>query len=167
MDKLQNALKIFGLENNQYTIDDIKKVYRQLASKNHPDKGGNTETMQLINNAFDELSKFFIDNITLDVNQEQAAQAFDFEFINELKNMPGVTIEVCGYWVWLSGSTFPHREVISKLGFKFSGSKKMWYWSPTIDMSVCRRGSKSMKNIRQSYGSTIIEQEKRPGISHQ
>ncbi len=49
MDKLQNAIVIFGLENGQYTLNDIKQAYRKLASANHPDKGGNTETMQLIN----------------------------------------------------------------------------------------------------------------------
>jgi hypothetical protein len=131
-----------------------------LASANHPDKGGNTETMQLINTAFAELCKYFETNQTLDINQEQeTAQNFDFSFLDTLKTLMGIKIEVCGYWVWLSGNTYPHKETISNLGFKYSGAKKSWYWSPTINISNYRRGSKSMKQIRKDYGSKIIETE--------
>ena len=160
MDKLQNAIVIFGLENGQYTLSDIKLIYRKLASVNHPDKGGNTETMQLINTAFAELCKHFETNQTLDINQEQeTAQNFDFSFLDTLKTLTGIKIEVCGYWVWLSGNTYPHKETISNLGIKYSGAKKSWYWSPTINVSSFRRGSKSMKQIRKDYGSKIIETE--------
>lgn len=160
MDKLQNAIVIFGLENGQYTINDIKQAYRKLASANHPDKGGNTETMQLINTAFTELCKYFEDNTTLDINQEQeTVPTFDFSFLDTLKTLQGVIIEVCGYWVWLSGNTYSHKEIISNLGFKYSGAKKSWYWSPTINITNYKRGSKSMKQIRKDYGSKIIETE--------
>jgi len=160
MDKLQNAVNVFSLENGQYTLADIKQIYRKLASVNHPDKGGNTEIMQLINTAFEELCKFFVSNSTLDINQDEAnTNSINFDFIQTLKTMVGVTIEVCGYWVWLSGDTFPYRDKIKELGFKFSGAKKSWYWSPTIDTNSFKRGSKSMKNIRKQYGSTIIETE--------
>ncbi len=165
MDKLQNAIVIFGLENGQFTLADIKQTYRKLASANHPDKGGNTETMQLINTAFAELCKYFETNQTLDINQEQeTAQNFDFSFLDILKTMHGVIIEVCGYWVWLSGNTYPHKETISNLGFKFSGAKKSWYWSPTISITNYKRGSKSMKQIRKDYGSQIIQTEMQPAI---
>ena len=166
MDKLQNAIVIFGLENGQYTLSDIKQIYRKLASVNHPDKGGNTETMQLINTAFDELCKYFETNQTLDINQEQeTAQSFDFSFLDILKTMHGVIIEVCGYWVWLSGNTYPYKETISNLGFKFSGAKKSWYWSPTINITNYKRGSKSMKQIRKDYGSQIIQTEMQAAIN--
>ena len=165
MDKLQNAIVLFGLDNGQFTLVDIKQVYRKLASANHPDKGGNTETMQLINTAFAELCKYFETNETLDINQEQeTAQSFDFSFLDTLKTLHGVIIEVCGYWVWLSGNTYPYKEAISNLDFKFSGAKKSWYWSPTINITNYKRGSKSMKQIRKDYGSKIIETERQAAI---
>ena len=166
--KLQNAIAIFELANGRYSINDIKRVYRKLASANHPDKGGNTETMQLINTAFAELCKFFESgNQTLDVNElgNEEAKKFDFNFIMALKKMHGVKIEVCGYWVWLSGDTYSHHEAIKALGFKFSGAKKSWYWSPTINQSSYRRGCKSMKGIRVQYGSTIIPTEPQVAIN--
>jgi hypothetical protein len=39
------------------TCADVNKNYKQAAVKNHPDKGGNTEQMQEINNAKDNLKK--------------------------------------------------------------------------------------------------------------
>ena len=166
MNKLENAIVIFGLENGQYSLSDVKQVYRKLASANHPDKGGSTETMQLINTAFSELCRYFELNATLDINQEtETNHSFDFSFVDTLKTLHGVVIEVCGYWVWLSGNTYPHKETISNLGFKFSGAKKSWYWSPTIDTSKYKRGSKSMKNIRQEFGSKIIKTESQAAIN--
>ena len=164
--KLSNAIVIFGLENGQYKLNDVKQVYRKLASANHPDKGGSNETMQLINTAFSELCKYFELNATLDINQEaETNHSFDFSFLDTLKTLHGVVIEICGYWVWLSGDTYPHKETISNLGFKFSGAKKSWYWSPTIDTSKYKRGSKSMKNIRQEFGSQIIKTEAQAAIN--
>lgn len=44
-----------GVDRNA-TPDDIKKAYRKLASKHHPDKGGTTEQFQAIQVAYDTLS---------------------------------------------------------------------------------------------------------------
>lgn len=32
------------------TLQDVKELYRTLAKQHHPDRGGNLETMQAINN---------------------------------------------------------------------------------------------------------------------
>ncbi len=37
------------------TLDEGAKMYRELASKHHPDHSGNTSDMQEINNEWDEL----------------------------------------------------------------------------------------------------------------
>ncbi len=47
--------KILGVEKTA-TPDDIKKAYRKLASKHHPDRGGDTATFQQIQEAYSVLS---------------------------------------------------------------------------------------------------------------
>jgi DnaJ-class molecular chaperone len=50
-----NPYKILGVD--KYASDkDIKKAYRRLAIKEHPDKGGNADTFKEINNAYETLS---------------------------------------------------------------------------------------------------------------
>ena len=45
---------------NVATIAELKNQYKKLAFKNHPDRGGNTETMQQINAEYDALLKSII-----------------------------------------------------------------------------------------------------------
>jgi len=47
--------KILGVEKNA-TADEIKKAYRALAHKYHPDKGGDAEKFKEINEAYQVLS---------------------------------------------------------------------------------------------------------------
>ena len=41
--------------NHPQTLEELKKQYKQLAVKHHPDKGGNTTDMQEINAKYDRL----------------------------------------------------------------------------------------------------------------
>jgi len=50
-----NHYNTLGVDKNA-TPDDIKKAYRKLASKHHPDKGGDTAMFQSIQTAYDILS---------------------------------------------------------------------------------------------------------------
>ena len=45
--------------NNCNTLDELKKEYRRLAMQNHPDRGGDAETMKAINAEYDNLFPLF------------------------------------------------------------------------------------------------------------
>lgn len=51
---MENYYKILDVDENS-TAEDIKKSYRSLASKHHPDKGGDTATFQKIQQAYSVL----------------------------------------------------------------------------------------------------------------
>lgn len=52
---MENFYQILGVKETA-TQDEIKKVYRKLAVKHHPDKGGSEETFKKISEAYDTLS---------------------------------------------------------------------------------------------------------------
>jgi len=55
---IPDAIKVFGIKQDEIADKDlIKKTYRQLAIRNHPDRGGSTQAMQDVNDAFATLSK--------------------------------------------------------------------------------------------------------------
>ena len=52
---MQNPYQTLGVTRDA-TADDIKRAYRKLASKHHPDRGGDTKVFQEIQTAYDTLS---------------------------------------------------------------------------------------------------------------
>ncbi len=50
------ALSVLGLA-DPVTVDDVRLAYRRLAMRYHPDRGGDTETLQRINEAYVLLAK--------------------------------------------------------------------------------------------------------------
>ena len=73
--------------------------------------------------------------------------------INALCKIPGLIVELCGCWLWISGDTRPHKEELKAAGCRWSSSKKMWYWRHQEDGAHWSRGKKSMGEIRMKYGS--------------
>jgi DnaJ-class molecular chaperone len=58
--KFEEAMKLFGFKvESKQTCVSIKKKYRELALKVHPDQGGNAALFILINKAFEVLYKVF------------------------------------------------------------------------------------------------------------
>jgi curved DNA-binding protein len=64
---MQNPYQILGVDRNA-TADEIKRAYRRLASKHHPDKGGDKAKFQEIQAAYEQLTN----------PQPQAPQGFNF-----------------------------------------------------------------------------------------
>lgn len=80
--------------------------------------------------------------------------------MDAIRELPGLEIEVCGRWVWVSGSTKEHRATLKELGLRFARKKEKWYWRPP-DHKSRRRGHRGMPmdHIRGKYGSKRIDKE--------
>lgn len=138
------------------TLEELKKMYRKLALANHPDCGGDVETMKEVNAEYDTLFVMLKnthknkDGKTYTKETDEAPSYFR-ELINALIKMNGVAIEVIGIFVWVSGNTKAHKEELKKLGFKWHSKKECWYKAPE---GYRRSGNKeySMNDIRDMYG---------------
>ena len=152
------------------SIEQIKKRYRELAQKFHPDHaGGSNEIMKEINLQYEQQKgrKFTGVNHETGKSYEQNFDPFDGyrEIINQLLNIPNITIELCGTWLWVTGVKKEDKEkqaILKELNFSFSGKKIAWYWKP--GEKKYRKKSKrelNLDEIRNLYGSERVNNHNR------
>jgi len=141
------------------TLEELKAQYKQLAKKHHPDRGGDTATMQAINAEYDTLFPLLKDvhknkdGETYTARQTSTETADQFkDLITELMKMDDIVIEVIGCFVWVTGDTKPHREKLKALKFRWHSKKTAWYLKPE---DYKRRSHKDydLDEIRTMYGS--------------
>lgn len=136
-------------------LAEVKRRYKELALLHHPDRGGNTATMQDINNQYEQITK----NPFFNFKHESKAKQDDFiiypELIDQVLKLPGITVELIGDWLWISGNTYPHRAILKDLGFFFAPKKTMWYYRPP-EYKSSKGKPKSIEEIRNKYGSSIL-----------
>ncbi|ODS24767.1 molecular chaperone DnaJ [Candidatus Endobugula sertula] len=153
---IQDAAKILQLV-GEITPKIAKAAYRKAAMEYHPDRNpAGAEMMKIINAAYDVL-KDYTGNVSAneqgtETNNENYSEAVNTA-LNAIIHLAGLNIEICGAWVWVSGDTRTHREVLKVAGFKYASKKKCWYFRPS-DWRSASRGAYSMDEIRDKYGSS-------------
>lgn len=145
---------------NIRTLDELKAAYRRLALKYHPDMGGSTEIMQEINNEHDELFEQLKSrhNAAADADHQTTETPEEFrDIIEQLLKLDGLTVELCGSWLWIGGNTREHKDALKAAGCRWSNNKKLWYWRHAEDGARWSRGRRSMGEIRTKYGSQVFD----------
>lgn len=145
---------------NINTLDELKAAYRRLSMKYHPDRGGDTATMQEINAEHDELFERLKKqhNASADEFHQTTETPEEFrEIIELLLKLEGLTVELCGSWLWIGGDTRQHKETLKAAGCRWSNNKKLWYWHHAEEGRKWRRGKATMSDIRTKYGSQVFD----------
>lgn len=148
--------------NNPANLDELKKQYKHLAQKHHPDVGGDTATMQAINAEYEERFKVLKRTQNTQAAEDATGKtktttesAGDFiAIVSILLGLDGLEVELCGRWLWIGGNTWAHKEALKAAGCRWSSSKQRWSWHFAEDGDRWHRGTKSMSQIRSKYGST-------------
>ena len=144
------------------SLADLKKEYRELALKHHPDKGGSVETMAEINNEYEKLFKILKQGKKVHVGNDEYADsselAEDFIYIiNAIINLEGVVIKLVGEWLWVTGDTAKYKTVFKANRFRWSVNKKAWYYNPDPEWRKKSRKKLSLGEIERFYGSKRID----------
>ncbi len=146
-------------------VNQIKKEYHRLALLHHPDRGGDTATMQTINAEYQEVlarcdgqvSKGFDGKdhtYTYNVEVEQAVMDKIAEILSH--KLVDTELELVGTWVWVGGETFQHKDILGKeLKMNFSRRHQKWSWHN--GPKYRRRNKLSYDEIRAAYGSQKYE----------
>ncbi len=149
---------------NIKTLDELKKAYRKLAAKLHPDNGGSTEEMKKLNAEYDEMFKK-VKNFrtsasgeTYESKTETTETAAMFrEVIEKIINL-NVDIDICGSWVWVTGSTYEVKDILKAAGFRWANNKKAWYWHSPEDGSRNRK-KMTLDEIKALHGCESVKKK--------
>lgn len=165
--------KYFSKVNN---LQELRKQYRDLLKKFHPDNGGNVSDMQEVNAEYDKLFKAMKDrheNESADSNKSDNSSSntkthyndnmYDWgndkalrEALEKIIAFEGIEILICGQWIWVSGNTYQYKKELKEIGFKLASQKKQWYYHTDIFIKKSHK-SLSMDEIRDYYGSTKVQ----------
>ena len=138
------------------TLDELKKEYRRLAMIHHPDHGGDTATMQAINGEYSEAFARLKNQHNAAADEAHQTTETPEEFItiiSQLLRFPGLIVELCGSWLWITGETYAIKDQLKAAGCRWSSSKKAWYWHHPEEGSRWHKGTATMSDIRTKYGS--------------
>jgi hypothetical protein len=140
------------------TLAEIKATYKQLAMEHHPDRGGDTTTMQAINTEYAFASALILKGANLSQDETEQEIRFSKEYrkiIEQIAHLPLITIELVGLWIWVTGNTYPIRKELKAAGLMFAFKKQVWYYR-SEDLKECRGSNKTLDEIRGKYGSEEI-----------
>lgn len=138
--------------------NEIKLRYKQLAKEHHPDLGGCVETMKTINAQYESVLTGAYQRAGKSISEIDELIAQDNilrEKLNEIIQYPGVNVELCGSWLWVSGETKPLKELLKSSGFNWAAKKLCWFWRSDKSKSKNRK-TFTLDEIRSLHGSKTI-----------
>lgn len=147
------------------TLDGLRKLYRKLVVRYHPDNGGSEEAIKEINAEYDILFKRLKSNFehkdTYKNATEKQKQQYDWqkdkqirEMVIQLSKFRNIKVEIIGVWIWVS-NCYEYRKELKELGFHWARQKQMWYLH-FDDFHKFSFKPASMSYIREKYGSVEV-----------
>ena len=159
---------------NLSSMEIVKKQYRKLAMKYHPDRNKDKEAEEIfkaINNEYEKAINIAKEN---ELKKSKSKKEEDFiknqyknssnfrNIIDKLIQLVNINIEICGTWIYINGNTYPIKDYLKEeFGAFWSKSKKCWIISPEGKNFRKTKGykGKNMSSIRNVYGSEKIKSE--------
>jgi hypothetical protein len=144
--------------NSNLDIQELKNQYKTLAKKYHPDLGGSNEAMKIINLEYEFLFNLISKGSGASTSTEEFELEKEFmDVIQKISILNGIIIELIGKWIWVSGNTILHKDVLKSFGLKWSRNKQMWYWNN--EKGYRRTSNYSIDEIRVRYGTKVMNRE--------
>ncbi len=63
-----------------------------------------------------------------------------------------IEVEICGSWIWVSGNTREHKEILKNLKFRYAHKKQAWYYHTEPYRKKSKR-ELTLDEIRDMFGS--------------
>jgi hypothetical protein len=145
---------------NFLTVEQIKAEYRRLAMLHHPDRGGDTATMQEINQQYTAALK----RCDGQQSKDDAGNDHTYRYnaVREQEVMDALhailrikmdaKIWLIGCWIWIVGDTRPVKDQLKALGCMWHAKRLAWYWR-TAEQGKWRSHSPlGLDGLAEKYG---------------
>jgi len=153
---------------NLTSLAEVKLRYRELALKYHPDRGGDLKTMQMINVQYPQA----VACIKIHTTQKDTPNYCNWQkqkdiapeimnIINKFQYCKGLSLEICGLWLWIGGETRIYKEYLKENGCLWAPVKKLWYWRAEENRKKWPSKALSMDEIRLNHGSQQYHPEEK------
>lgn len=142
---------------NVKTLEELRKEYKNLLKKFHPDnQNGSEEICKEINIEYDIVLERIKNGFTYENTSENYSSKFNNMFKDIISKIININadIEIIGSWIWVTGNTFPYKDLLKTLGFKWCNNKKAWTFH---ELPSTNRKKMSMEKIRSIYGSETVK----------
>lgn len=157
---------------NISTMEDLRREYRRLAKLHHPDAGGDTEDMKQINAEYDRLYAILSRQEAQerpqgeqDTTEDKAAEDRAIRAVLDALAGIDADVEIIGSWVWVTRNSYPYKELLKSLNFRYASKKRAWYFHAD---EYHRRSKKeiTLEQIREKYGSrTVSHRSERKAVT--
>ena len=150
------------------SIEEIKRKFKQLALKHHPDLGGDPDTMKEINRQYQEALKKGDGQTYKGDDEKEHVYKYHDELEEELANkmlelialqMPDIEIYLIGLWLWIIWDSKPHKDKLKTLGCWWHSKRECWYFKPKQIKSRASKGS--LEDLAAKYGIENIHNFKK------
>ena len=152
---------------NIKNLEELRKEYKKLVKKNHPDMGGSEEEMKIINVEYEKALKD-LENADTTENAWKYDATKDELFrdaLNKVINLEDIKIEIIGCWIWITVNTYSCKDLLKTSGFKWCNNKKAWSWHAGERYYKKSKRKLSMDELRNLYGSEEIEKRRSDRIA--
>ena len=159
------ALETFGIETaKNEDFNSLHKLFRKLSFERHPDRGGDTIGMQVLNDAWDTFRENFqkdpawTDWAAASKKASYSVADLFREILPKLLVFEGLDIEIIGSWLWIRGETKRWHKELGKngVGCRFNKRESCWNWSPPSEKKRRYKKTMTMDYKREKYGSEFV-----------
>ena len=143
---------------NVTTIEQLRKQYRELLKKYHPDnENGSVEVTQEINAEYDLV--FSILSKEEHSDSQSYTQEENEQFKTILNAIIGynITIEIIGNWIWCF-NCYAYKDQLKSLGFTWCSKKIAWVWH-SGEYHRHHKKEIPLNDIRTKYGSQTVRKQ--------